>query len=115
MQQTVGRFLLIEADYFWKHTHNAYDFDVLLNTTITFPIAWHNSKLDGVVARPAAGDDQAFQSTANLRYQRKTAEWVALTWRYNSGLAVSPRITCCIGKIREESQRRSKSRTSQTR
>ena len=30
-----------------KYTHNAYDFSTLLNTTITFPIAWHNSKIDG--------------------------------------------------------------------
>ena len=33
--------------------------------------------------------DQAFQSTLNLRYQRKNAEWVALTYRYDSGLVVS--------------------------
>jgi len=130
IQQAVGRFLLIDADYFWKFTHNAYDFDVLLNTTITFPIAWHNSKLDGVTGRvsttnlhgfqaywtfghtraryfpPENGGlvsqghplatgvfridhDQAFQSTANIRYQRKNAEWIAWTWRYDSGLAVT--------------------------
>lgn len=33
--------------------------------------------------------DQAFQSTGVFRYQRKNAEWVALTWRYDSGLVVS--------------------------
>jgi hypothetical protein len=34
--------------------------------------------------------DQAFQSTLNLRYQRpRNAEWVALTYRYDSGLVVS--------------------------
>ena len=36
-QQAIGKFLLIDADYFWKYTHNAYDFSTLLNTTITFP------------------------------------------------------------------------------
>jgi len=30
--------------------------------------------------------DQAFQSTGNFRYQHKSAEWIALTWRYDSGL-----------------------------
>jgi hypothetical protein len=130
-QQAIGKYLLIDADYFWKYTHNAYDFNVLLNTTITFPIAWHNSKLDGVTGRvsttnlkgfqaywtfghtraryfpPETGGlisqgaplvngvfridhDQAFQSTANFRYQRPhNAEWIALTWRYDSGLVVS--------------------------
>ena len=130
LQQAIGKFLMVDADYFWKYTHNAYDFNALLNTTITFPIAWHNSKLDGVTGRvsttnlhgfqaywtfghtraryfpPEIGGlvpqqslttgvfridhDQAFQSTANFRYQRpKNAEWIALIWRYDSGLAVS--------------------------
>ncbi len=34
--------------------------------------------------------DQAFQSTANFRYQRpRNAEWISLIWRYDSGLVVS--------------------------
>src|SRR5262249_6482523 len=33
--------------------------------------------------------DQAFQSTGVLRYQHKNAEWIAFTWRYDSGLVVS--------------------------
>jgi len=130
LQQAIGRYLLIDADYFWKYTHGAYDFSTLLNTTITFPISWHNSKLDGVTGRvsttnlkgfqaywtfghtraryffPEVGGliaqgtplngsvfridhDQAFQSTGVFRYQHKTAEWVAFTWRYDSGLVVS--------------------------
>ena len=131
LQQALGKYLLVDADYFWKYTHNAYDFNTLLNTTITFPIAWHNSKLDGVTGRlsstnlkgfqaywtfghtraryfppedgglvsqgaPLANGvfridhDQAFQSTVNLRYQRpKNAEWIALVYRFDSGLVVS--------------------------
>jgi len=50
-QQSIGRYFLVDADYFWKFTHNAFDFSTLLNTTITFPIAWHNSKNDGVTGR----------------------------------------------------------------
>ena len=130
-QQAIGKFLLIDADYFWKYTHGAFDYNVLLNTTITFPIEWHNSKLDGITGRvsttnlkglqafwtfghtraryfppetgglvfqgaPLVGGvfridhDQAFQSTLNLRYQRPhNGEWVALNYRYDSGLVVS--------------------------
>lgn len=130
-QQAIGKFLVIDADYFWKYTHGAYDFSTLLNTTIAFPISWHNSKLDGVTGRvsstnlhgfqaywtfghtraryfpPETGGlvpqgaplvagvfridhDQAFQSTLNLRYQRHhNAEWVVLTYRFDSGLVVS--------------------------
>jgi Carboxypeptidase regulatory-like domain len=50
-QQAFGRFMVIDADYLWKYTHNAYDFSDLLNTPIFFPIAWHNSKIAGPVAR----------------------------------------------------------------
>jgi hypothetical protein len=130
LQQAIGKFLLVDADYFWKYTDNAYDFSVLLNTNISFPISWNKSKLDGVTGRvstinihglqgywtfghtraryfppengglvPQGTDlgggvfridhDQAFQSTANLRYQRNNAEYVAWTWRYDSGLVVS--------------------------
>ncbi len=129
-QQALGRYLLIDADYFWKYTHGAYDFNTLGATTITFPIVWHNSKLDGVTGRvsttnlkgfqayytfghtraryyppedgglifqgaPLAGGvfridhDQAFQSTGVFRYQHKKYEWIAFTWRYDSGLVVS--------------------------
>jgi hypothetical protein len=129
-QQAIGKFLLVDLDYFWKYTHNAYDFSTLLNTTITFPIAWHNSKLDGVTGRVSTIDlhgfqaywtlghtrarffppetgglipqgaplasgvfridhDQSFESTSVFRYQHKKNEWVAFTWRYDSGLVVS--------------------------
>jgi hypothetical protein len=140
LQQSIGRYLLLDADYFWKFTHSSYDFSTLLNTTLTFPISWHNSKLDGVTGRlsttnlhgfqaywtfghtraryfppevgglisqgaPLAGGvfridhDQAFQSNAVFRYQRKTHEWVSLTWRYDSGQVVSgvPDSTAALG------------------
>jgi len=56
IQQGLGRHIVIDADYFWKYTRNAYDFSVLLNTPITFPISWHKSKLDGVSVRVNLGE-----------------------------------------------------------
>ncbi len=46
-----GRYLVIDGEYIWKYTHNAYDFSVLGNTPITFPIEWHNSKIPGFALR----------------------------------------------------------------
>lgn len=46
-QQALGKYALIDAQYFWKYTHNAYDFDVLFNTPLAFPIQWRKSKIDG--------------------------------------------------------------------
>jgi hypothetical protein len=41
----------VSGEYIWKYTHNAFDFSVLGNTPITFPIDWHNSKIPGYAAR----------------------------------------------------------------
>ncbi|HKQ03721.1 MAG TPA: TonB-dependent receptor [Blastocatellia bacterium] len=51
IQQSLGRYFVIDGDYFWKYTRNAYDFNVILNTPITFPISWDKSKIDGVAVR----------------------------------------------------------------
>ena len=48
-EQALGRHLVINGEYIWKYTHNAFDFSVLGNTPITFPIDWHNSKIPGFV------------------------------------------------------------------
>src|ERR1039458_10042873 len=59
---TIGRYLLLDTDYFWKFTHSSYDFSTLLNTTLTFPISWHNSKLDGVTGRLSTTNMHGFQA-----------------------------------------------------
>jgi hypothetical protein len=51
LQQAFGKNLVISGDYIWKYTHNAFDFSVLGNTPITFPIDWHNSKIPGFALR----------------------------------------------------------------
>jgi len=127
LQQAFGKFLVVDGDYLWKYTHNGYDFSTLLNTPIFFPIAWHNSKIDGASVRfsvpnyrgftafvmmghvnarffpPQVGGlgtnlgaggnpfridhDQAFQQTTHVQYQpRKNWPWIAMNWRYDSGL-----------------------------
>jgi hypothetical protein len=51
LQQVAGRHFVVSGEYIWKYTHNAYDFSVLGNTPITFPIEWHNSKIPGFALR----------------------------------------------------------------
>ncbi len=50
-EQAVDRHLSVSADYFWKYTTGDYDFDVILNTPLAFPIQWKKSKIDGFSAR----------------------------------------------------------------
>jgi len=73
LQQKLGHWLVFDGDYFWKYTHNGYDFDVLFNTPITFPIAWHNSKVDGVTGRLSTLNIHGFQ--ANLTFGHSRARY----------------------------------------
>jgi hypothetical protein len=50
-QQAFGKWAVFSGEYIWKYTHNAFDFSVLGNTPITFPIDWHNSKIPGYALR----------------------------------------------------------------
>jgi hypothetical protein len=70
LQQRLGKYLVLDTDYFWKYTHNAYDFDVLFNTPITFPIAWHNSKVDGLTGRLSTTKFHGFQAYTTFGHSR---------------------------------------------
>jgi len=39
------------GEYLWKFTYGAYDFDVLLNSPLTFPTQFRKSKIDGGLVR----------------------------------------------------------------
>jgi hypothetical protein len=69
-QQAFGRFLVLDADYFWKYTNPAYDFDVLLNSPLTFPIQWSESKIDGLSARLTLPRTAGFSAYAILGHTR---------------------------------------------
>lgn len=46
-EQGFGKFLVVNGEYFWKYTDRDFDFDVVLNTPLAFPIQWKKSKIDG--------------------------------------------------------------------
>ena len=62
LQQAFGKFLVIDGEYIWKYTHNAYDFSVLGDTPITFPIEWHNSKIPGFALRASMPVNHGFSA-----------------------------------------------------
>jgi hypothetical protein len=51
LQQAFGSHVVFDGEYIWKETHNGFDFSVLGNTPITFPIEWHSSNIPGFAAR----------------------------------------------------------------
>ena len=60
LQQAFGRFLVISGEYIWKYTHNAYDFSVLGNTPITYPIEWASAKIPGYAIRASVPNFHGF-------------------------------------------------------
>jgi Carboxypeptidase regulatory-like domain len=62
LQQAFGKHAVISGEYIWKYTHNAFDFSVLGNTPITFPIDWHNSKIPGYAIRAEIPQTHGFSA-----------------------------------------------------
>ena len=51
LEQAFGKYLVVDGEYIWKYTHKAFDFSVLGNTPITYPIEWDSSKIPGYAIR----------------------------------------------------------------
>jgi hypothetical protein len=71
VQQGFGRWVVVDFSYFNKHTHNAYDFDVLFDTPLAFPISWDHSRIDGVTGRVTFVEHRGF--TASMAFGHTTA------------------------------------------
>jgi len=65
----IGKYLMVDADYFWKYTNGAYDFDTLFIRRFTFPIQW-KIKLDGVSGTLRSINIHGFQWVTNHGTQR---------------------------------------------
>jgi hypothetical protein len=60
IQQAFGRYFVVDAEYIWKYTHRAFDFSVLGDTPITFPIEWQSSKIPGYAVRASVPNFHGF-------------------------------------------------------
>jgi len=62
VQQALGKYLVFSGEYIWKYTHNGYDFSILGNTPIFFPVAWTRSKIPGVAGRVSVPNFHGFSA-----------------------------------------------------
>jgi hypothetical protein len=62
LEQAFGKYLVFSGEWITKYTHNGYDFSVLGNTPITFPIEWHNSKIPGYAGRFSVPEIHGFSA-----------------------------------------------------
>jgi hypothetical protein len=64
IQQAFGRYVVFSGECIWKYTHNGYDFSILGNTPITFPVEWERSKIPGYAGRVSVPNLHGFSALA---------------------------------------------------
>jgi hypothetical protein len=62
IEQAFGRYVVFSGEYIWKYTDRGFDFSVLGNTPITFPIEWYKSKIPGLAGRVSVPDYHGFSA-----------------------------------------------------
>jgi len=70
IEQQLGAKFGIQAEYFWKFTSGAYDFNTILNTPLNFPIQFRKSKIDGALVRATLTNVHGFSAFAVLGHSR---------------------------------------------
>jgi hypothetical protein len=51
LQQAFGRYLVVDGEFIWKYTQRGFDFSILGDSPITFPVEWAKSKIPGYAIR----------------------------------------------------------------
>ena len=70
IEQQFGPKFAVQAEYFWKFTDGAYDFNTILNTPLNFPIQFRKSKIDGAMVRATLSNVLGFSAFAVLGHSR---------------------------------------------
>lgn len=70
LEQAFQKWVVIDADYFWKFTTHAFDFDTLFNTPVAFPIEWAKSKIDGAAVRVTVPEHHGFSVVSVMGHTR---------------------------------------------
>ena len=70
IEQQFGAKFGVQAEYFWKFTDGAYDFNTILNTPLNFPIQFRKSKIDGALMRATLTNVHGFSAFAVLGHSR---------------------------------------------
>jgi hypothetical protein len=68
VQQQAWRGIHIDAEYFWKLTDGAYDFDLILNTPLAFPVQFRESRQNGGLVRITVPEYRGWQLYTTLSH-----------------------------------------------
>ncbi len=60
LEQAFGKYLVVDGEYIWKYTQRGFDFSILGNSPITFPVEWAKSKIPGFAIRASVPNTHGF-------------------------------------------------------
>jgi hypothetical protein len=60
LQQAVSKYLVVSGEYIWKYTQRGFDFSILGDSPITFPVEWAKSKIPGYAIRFSVPNTHGF-------------------------------------------------------
>ena len=64
LEQAFGKYLVVDGEYIWKYTQRGFDFSVLGDSPITFPVEWAKSKIPGFALRVSVPNTHGFTAYA---------------------------------------------------
>jgi hypothetical protein len=70
IEQRLWLGIRLQGDYFWKFTDGPYDFNVILNTPLTFPVQFRKSQIDGGLLRVTLPEVRGVQIYTTLSHVR---------------------------------------------
>jgi hypothetical protein len=70
VEQQFGAKFGVQAEYFWKFTDGAYDFNTIMNTPLNFPIQFRKSKIDGALVRATLNNVHGFSAFSVMGHSR---------------------------------------------
>jgi len=70
LAQAIGKKLTIDAEYFWKFTNGAFDFNVILDTPLNFPVQFAKAKIDGAMAKVNLANIHGFSAFTAMGHIR---------------------------------------------
>ena len=62
LQQGFSKYLVVDGEYIWKYTQRGFDFSILGNSPITFPVEWAKSKIPGFALRASLPNTHGFSA-----------------------------------------------------
>jgi hypothetical protein len=68
VQQRAWRGVQVDAEYYWKFTDGAYDFDVIFNTPLAFPTQFRKSTHQGGLVRLSLPESHGWQAYTTLSH-----------------------------------------------